>query len=116
VRVRPTALAVGSSLLFLVTTASSAPKADPAAAARKAECVASLDKAQASRAGRKLTNARSSYVTCSHEQCPDMIREDCTKGLREVDEALPSITLAASIDGHDATDAKVSLDGTPIDG
>lgn len=106
----------GLALLLLAEVAGAAPKADPAVAAKKAECVAALDKAQASRASRKLTDARTHYVTCSHEQCPDLIREDCSKGLREVDEALPSITLAASIDGHDATDAKVSLDGTPIDG
>ncbi|MBX3228428.1 MAG: hypothetical protein KIT84_07235 [Labilithrix sp.] len=116
-RIRSAASAAGFALLLLASSASSAPtKPDPAAAAKKAECVAALDKAQESRAGRKLTEARASYVTCSHEQCPDMIREDCTKGLREVDEALPSITLAASIDGHDAHDATVSLDGTPIEG
>jgi hypothetical protein len=116
VRIRSVASAAGFALLFLATAASSAPKQDPAVAAKKAECVAALDKAQASKASRKLTDARASYVTCSHELCPDMIREDCVKGLREVDESLPSITLAASVDGHDATDATVTLDGTAIDG
>jgi len=116
VRIRSVASATGFALLLLASTASSAPKADPAATAKKAECVTAHDKAQDSRASRKLTEARSHYVTCSHELCPDVIREDCSKGLREVDEALPSITLAASIDGHDATDAKVSLDGAPIEG
>ncbi len=77
----------------------------------KAACVTALDKAQASRAGRKLLDARANYVTCSHEACPDMLRDDCAKGLREVDEALPSLVLSATVDGHDATDAKVILDG-----
>src|SRR5688572_5732896 len=113
-RIRTVASATGCALLLLVSTASSAPKVDPAIAAKKAECVAGLDKAQASKASRKLVDARESYVTCSHEACPDMIREDCAKGLREVDEALPSLTFAATLDGKDAPDAKVALDGTVI--
>nr|WP_296152678.1 NAD-binding protein [Pseudonocardia sp. SCN 73-27] len=40
-----------------------------------------------------------------------MIRDDCSKGLREVDEAIPTLVLSASIDGKDATDAKAILDG-----
>lgn len=115
-RVGVAGFAVALALVSIPAGAAPKTAADPAAAQKKAECVAALDKAQASRASRKLTDARASYVTCSYEQCPDMIRDDCSKGLREVDEALPSITLAASIDGHDATDAKVSLDGDPIDG
>ena len=108
---------LGGALLLLASTASSAPsKTDPAVAAKKAECVAALDKAQASKASRKLVDARANYVTCSHEACPDMIREDCSKGLREVDESIPSITLAATIDGKDASDAKVSVDGEAIAG
>jgi len=82
----------------------------------KAACVAALDKAQASRAGRRLLESRASYVTCSHEACPDMIRDDCSKGLREVDEALPTLVLSASVDGKDATDAKVMLDGERLAG
>jgi hypothetical protein len=115
---RIAASAAAVAFLLFASSASSAPSAkpDPAIAAKKAECVAALDKAQASKASRKLVDARANYVTCSHEACPDMIREDCSKGLREVDESIPSITLAATIDGKDAPDAKVSVDGEPIDG
>lgn len=121
VRIRSAASAAGFALLFAASSANAAPPApkttsDPSVANKKAECVAALDKAQASKASRKLVDARASYVTCSHEACPDMIREDCSKGLREVDESLPSITLAATMDGKDATDAKVSLDGEVIEG
>jgi hypothetical protein len=85
------------------------------AAPDKAQCISSHDKAQASRAGRKLIEARASYVTCSHDSCPDMIRGECSKGLREVDEAIPTLVLSASVDGKDATDAKVVLDGERLD-
>lgn len=116
--VRIGTISVVGALLLFTSSASSAPstKPDPAIAAKKAECVDALDKAQASKASRKLVDARADYVTCSHEACPDMIREDCSKGLREVDESLPSITLAATLDGKDVPDAKVSLDGELIDG
>lgn len=111
---RAVAAAIG---LGAVCAADHARADGPAAAApNKAACVEALDKAQASRAGRKLLAARSSYVTCSHEACPDMIRDDCSKGLREVDEALPTLVLSASVDGHDATDAKALLDGERLTG
>jgi hypothetical protein len=88
----------------------------PASSQAKAACVAALDRAQASRAGRKLLDARESYVTCSNEACPDMIRDDCSKGLREVDEALPTLVLSASVDGKDVTEVKVTLDLKPLSG
>jgi hypothetical protein len=93
------------------TSTPAASEAPAVSAPDKAACVTALDKAQASRAGRKLIDARASYVTCSHEACPDMVRDDCSKGLREVDEALPTLVLSASVDGKDATDAKAILDG-----
>lgn len=88
----------------------------PTSGPDKAACVAALDEAQASRAARKLRGARASYVTCSHEACPDMLRDDCSKGLREVDEAIPTLVLSASIDGKDATDATAILDGERLAG
>ena len=108
-------VAYSSGVLASPTAASGSPPAAPAPPS-KAACVAALDSAQASRAGRKLIEARASYVTCSHEACPDMVRDDCSKGLREVDEALPTMTLSASVDGKDATDAKVILDGNRLEG
>jgi hypothetical protein len=110
--------AIAAAALVMATPARAdvATTANASAAPDKAACVAALDTAQAARAGRKLLDARKSYVTCSYEACPDMIRDDCSKGLREVDEALPTLVLSASVDGHDATDAKVVLDGERLTG
>jgi hypothetical protein len=98
--------------------ASSAGHADqgPAGAPDKAACIKAHDDGQASRAGRKLIDARAKYVTCSHEACPLMIRDECSKGLREVDEALPTIVLSASVEGTDVTDATAFLDGERVSG
>lgn len=108
---RPT-LAAAFGFAMLIGAAAPA-RAD--AAPDKALCITAHDKAQASRAGRKLIEARASYVTCSHDACPDMIRGECSKGLRDVDEAIPTLVLSASVDGKDATDAKVVLDGERLD-
>jgi hypothetical protein len=86
-------------------------RATSAGPPNKAACIAAHDQAQASRASRKLLDARSSYVMCSNEACPAIILDECSKGLRDVDEAIPTLVLSASIDGKDATDASVVLDG-----
>jgi len=108
----------GALVCAAVFGASSSARAEatPTGVPDKSACVAALDEAQASRAGHKLLASRASYVTCSHEACPDMVRDDCSKGLREVDEALPSLVLSASVDGKDATDARVMLDGERLAG
>jgi hypothetical protein len=104
-----------ASAFGFATLIASPTNASADAAPDKAQCISSHDKAQASRAGRKLIEARASYVTCSHDACPDMIRGECSKGLREVDEAIPTLVLSASVDGKDATDAKVILDGDRLE-
>lgn len=104
--------AFGCASILASSLASAKP--GPTSGPDKAACVAALDDAQAARAASKLLDARARYVTCSHEACPDMLREDCSKGLREVNEALPSIVLSASVDGKDTTDAIAILDGERV--
>lgn len=108
----------GAAVAGALILASSAGHADqgPAPAPDKAACIKAHDDGQASRAGRKLIDARAQYVTCSHEACPLMIRDECSKGLREVDEALPTLVLSASVDGKDVTDATAFLDGERVPG
>lgn len=110
---RPIATLIAGAVSVASSGALAAPKSAPvdSSAPDKASCIAAHDKAQASRAGRRLIDARASYVTCAHDACPDMIRGECSKGLREVDEAIPTFVLSASVDGKDVTDANVILDG-----
>ena len=110
------AASVAALCALLVASTIARAEDAPTSGPDKAACVSALDEAQASRAARKLLAARASYVMCSHEACPDMIRDDCTKGLREVDEAIPTLVLSVSIDGKDATDAKATLDGERLAG
>ena len=72
---------------------------------------APIDGQQAQRAG-KLLEARASYVSCASKSCPKVIVSDCEHWLREVDDALPSVIVAARDGrGNDLLDARVSIDG-----
>src|SRR5687767_6782093 len=82
----------------------------------KAACVAALDQGQSLQSSRRLKDARASYMQCASETCPAVLREDCSKLLNDVEAALPSIVLSAKVDGHDATDAKILLDGEMPEG
>lgn len=97
------------------TTAPAAPQsAETASAAPKAECVGQLDRAQSLQTARKLRDARASYVACSAAACPELVREDCSKSLVELDSAIPTVVFSARADGHDVTDARVLLDGEAV--
>lgn len=115
------ARAVSASLAAAVAFASATSSADEAApaafaasAAPKAECVAQLDRAQSLHTARKLKDARTSYLACSADSCPELVREDCTKSLVELDAATPTVVFSARADGHDVTDARVLLDGEAV--
>lgn len=87
---------------------------ETASAAPKAECVDQLDRAQSLQTARKLRDARASYVACSAATCPELVREDCSKSLVELDSAIPTVVFSARADGHDVTDARVLLDGEAV--
>ncbi len=63
------------------------------------------------RAG-KLLAARDRYASCSTTACPAEVVEDCMRWMRQVDDALPSVVVAArDPKGRDLTDVRVSIDG-----
>ncbi len=84
------------------------------AVAPKAECVSQLDRAQSLHTARKFREARASYLACSAAACPDVLREDCSKSLVELDGTMPTVVFSARADGRDVTDARVLLDGEAI--
>jgi hypothetical protein len=109
------ALGVATVLASASAGAQEASGPVPAAdAAPKAECVSQLDRAQSLQSARKLRDARSSYLACSAPSCPELVREDCTRSLVELDSALPTVVFSARADGHDVTDARVLLDGEAV--
>jgi hypothetical protein len=94
--------------------APAASSAEVTGAAPKAECVGQLDRAQSLQTARKLREARASYVSCSAVACPELVREDCSRSLVELDATIPTVVFSARADGHDVTDARVLLDGEAV--
>ena len=88
---------------------------ESAANAPKAECISQLDRAQSLQTARKLREARASYLACSSPACPELLREDCSRSLVELDGTIPTVVFSARGDhGHDITDARVLLDGEAV--
>jgi hypothetical protein len=84
---------------------------EPAVSPEKSACVAGLDRAQSLEASKKLRAARASYLACSAEGCPELVREDCARSLVALDAALPSVVFSALAEGRDVADVRVLVDG-----
>lgn len=105
-----TSIAVLPGLLSAVLL--SAPEA---AAVDKKVCASKYTEAQEQRAEGKLRTARDALLVCSQKDCAGFIRKDCGRWLAEVEEALPSIVVAAKdASGADVTDVRVTMDGERI--
>ena len=108
-----TVLSVAFATAAILVAASAGAQED-ASPAPKAECVSQLDKAQSMQTARKLQEARVSYLACSASACPELVREDCTRSLVELERAMPTVVFSARAEGHDVSDARVLLDGEAI--
>ena len=114
-RARSASAALVVAALLVSASAAAADGAPASATATpKAECVGQLDRAQSLQTARKLRDARASYLACSADTCPDLVREDCARSLVELDRAMPTVVFSARADGRDVTDARVLLDGEAV--
>ena len=77
-------------------------------------CVAASDEGQKLRDEGHLRAARAKLATCAAEECPSPVRGDCLRWLDDVDKRTPSIVIAATASGKDATDVRVSIDGAVV--
>jgi len=101
-----------TTLLLVLALSLVAPRA---VADDKQACIAASEKAQQLRADGKLSASREQLLSCARDVCPGVVRKDCARWLGEVDEALPSIVLAARDgEGHDVFAVKVTVDGKPF--
>ena len=81
----------------------------------KQACVAAYEEAQQLRKDGKLTSSRARLLVCAQDSCPAVVRRDCTVWLAEVEQATPTVVLAARAPGgQDAVEVTVSLDGKPL--
>lgn len=87
-----------------------------AADAAPGSCVQANQDAQDLRKAGQLREARAQLLTCSAKNCNAVIRNDCEKWLKEVDEETPTIVVrVVDSRGQDVLGAKVTLDDTRIE-
>ena len=89
--------------------------ASPPASADVGKCVDANAHAQALRRDGKLTAARAQLLICGNASCPELVRDDCTARLDEVEREQPTIQFdARDGDGHDLVSVRVTVDGQPL--
>lgn len=104
---RPRSLAL---ILALVVLALGRPSA-----ADKKQCVSAYEEGQRARIGRDLVRAKAELARCALEECPDIVRTDCSEWLRELEREIPTLIVSARFaDGTDVSEARVSIDGKQI--
>jgi hypothetical protein len=108
-RARPFAV-VGAWILAGLALAS-----DATADMTKDQCIDADTQAQMLRRDGKLAASLAQLQRCGSPSCPEMIREDCTRRIDEVQRAQPTIIFSAKDGaGHDLVDVKVTVDGQPL--
>lgn len=93
-----------SGLVFFSSVAHAA----PTSGAETKECIAAFDEGQRLKTEHHLKDSHARLLACSKESCPSVLRADCAEVLRNVQNALPSIVLAADDGGRDVVDVKVT--------
>ncbi len=79
-------------------------------------CLTAIDKGQDLQRAGKLREARAQYIVCAQRSCNAVVRTDCEKLLKEVDEQTPSVVVrAVDARGKDVLGARVTIDDNPID-
>lgn len=115
---------VVGALLFSMGTA----KAQPAGSNPKSADAGATDSAQPSRAqcleahrnaqelkqSSKLIETQEHLRICSSGSCPGAIITDCGNWIAELEQTTPSMVFELRLDGKEAFDAKLFVDGKPI--
>jgi hypothetical protein len=77
----------------------------------KRACATAYERGQQLRNKGSLLASRSALLACAQDRCPDVVRVDCIKWLREVDDATPTFVVRARDPrGGDLADVRVFLD------
>jgi hypothetical protein len=86
-----------------------------ALAADKVACVDAAEAGQRLRKEGHLVAARDQLLVCASRDCPDVVSQDCTGWLGEVQRSLGSVVVKAhSVSGEPLSDVSVSLDGIEL--
>jgi hypothetical protein len=99
-----------AGLVFVIALLVATHSAFAAPTAR--ECATASEDGLSLRKHEKLGAARDRFLVCADATCPAEIREECSRRVTEVAEALPSIVFdVKDAAGNDASQVRVSMDG-----
>jgi hypothetical protein len=81
----------------------------------KQQCVTASEKGQELRDQGRYSDAHDAFSACARDVCPALVRHDCTGWLADLEQAWPSVVIAAKDgDGNDLANVQVLLDGATI--
>jgi hypothetical protein len=87
--------------------------AQPALPSR-AECLDAHRNAQELKQSAKLVEAQEHLLVCSSGSCPGAIISDCGNWIAELEQTTPSMVFEVRVDGKEALEATVLVDGRPV--
>jgi hypothetical protein len=103
------AMNVRSAALLVAASLPAWPKT--AGAQTIAACIAAADEGQDQLRHGKLRDARRSFVVCSQERCPVVVRKDCDHWLEQVNLDMPTVVFGAKdASGQDLATFAVRVD------
>jgi hypothetical protein len=85
-----------------------------AALPNRAECLDAHRNAQELKQSAKLVEAQEHLSVCSSSSCPGAIISDCGNWIAELEQTTPSMVFEIRVDGKEALDATVLVDGQPV--
>jgi hypothetical protein len=86
--------------------------AEPAWAVDKAACVAAAQDGQELRDAKRFGDAREKLLLCAQAGCPDVVRDDCTAWLADVEAKRSSLVFTAKdAAGNDLSEVRVTANG-----
>ena len=99
------------TLVLGVSTAALALGA-PASADSTTVCTGASSQGQTARDAHRLVEARDQFLICAKQECPGVVRKDCTAWLEQVQASLPTVVpIANDVAGNGLAGVKVSIDG-----
>ncbi|RYZ09884.1 MAG: hypothetical protein EOO73_03105 [Myxococcales bacterium] len=103
-----------SSAAALCALAWSGAAAAQAALPTRTECLEGHRNAQELKQSGKFLEAQEHLQVCSAGSCPGAIITDCGNWITELEQTTPSLVFQVRLDGKEALDANVMVDGKPV--
>lgn len=91
------------------------PVAGDSAQPSRAQCLEAHRNAQELKQSGKLVEAQEHLLICSSGSCPGVVISDCGTWITQLEQTTPSMVFEIRLDGKEALDAKLYVDGRQID-